>query len=141
MYKRKCRFRFYCSVQSAEPKTCPECRQSVTMSQTRRIYFNLSTHIDDFQKYVEQLDTVIHAQNNKLHMTAMELDRVKFDCINKMRDKDYEVDKLKTKINKLKTKLREVKIDYQLLIEFILMMKTYFYFIMFYIFHSHFSLG
>lgn len=100
-----------CSVSTAEPKTCPECRQSVTMSQTRRIYFNLSTTTDDVQHYIEYLNSEIQTRNNKLHMKAIELDKVKIDFDNKLRERHYEVEKLKTKINKLKSKVREVSVS------------------------------
>lgn len=116
-----------CSVSSPEPKTCPECRQSVTMTQTRRIYFNLSSIIDNVQNmenYVEYLDTVITTKNNKLHMATMQLEKLKYEWMTKLREKDYEiqrlteklkhreqdyeVQKLNAKIEKLKSKLREV---------------------------------
>lgn len=110
---------------TAEPKSCPECRQSVTMSQTRRIYFNLSSTIDYVQNHMEYLDQLI-AANNKLHMATMQLVRLKSEWMSKLREKDYEiqrlyeklkhrgqdyeVQKLNAKIEKLKLKLREVSI-------------------------------
>lgn len=114
-----------CSVPTSEPRSCPECRQSVTMAQTRRIYFNLSTTIDNVQVYVEQLDQLVMAKNNKLHMATMQIEKLKSEWTNKLREKDYEIqrlyDKLKhreqdyevhklhAKIEKLKSKLREVR--------------------------------
>ncbi|XP_055322496.1 uncharacterized protein LOC129578249 isoform X2 [Sitodiplosis mosellana] len=112
-------------VQAAEPKTCPECRQAVTMSQTRRIYFNFSAVIDNVSQYVEYLDQIIMNKNNKLHMASIQLEKIKHDWTSKLREKDheiqrlhdklkhreqdFEVQKLHAKIEKLKSKLRESK--------------------------------
>lgn len=112
------------SVPTSEPKSCPECRQPVTMTQTRRIYFNLSSTIDNVQNYVEYLDQLITTKNSKLHMATMQLEKLKSEWTNKLREKDYEiqrlyeklkhreqdyeVQKLHAKIEKLKSKLREV---------------------------------
>lgn len=95
------------------------------MAQTRRIYFNLSSVIDNVQNYVEYLDTVITTKNNKLHMATMQLEKLKYEWMTKIREKDYEiqrlteklkhreqdyeVQKLNAKIDKLKSKLREVR--------------------------------
>lgn len=115
---------WFCSLQLAEPKTCPECRQAVTMSRTRRIYFNFSSVIDNLQGYLDYLNLEITDKNNKLYMAKMQLDQLKNDWASKLREKDHEIqrlyDKLKhreqdynvqklhAKIEKLKTKIREV---------------------------------
>lgn len=115
------------SVPTSEPKSCPECRQPVTMTQTRRIYFTLSTTVDNIQNHLEFLDQVILNKNSKLHMATMQLEKLKSEWTNKLREKDYEiqrlyeklkhreqdyeVQKLHAKIEKLKLKLREVSLN------------------------------
>lgn len=75
---------------------------------------------------MEYLDQLITA-NNKLHMVTMQLERLKSEWMSKLREKDYdiqklyeklkhreqkdyEVQKMQAKIEKLKLKLREVSI-------------------------------
>lgn len=126
-YFEKNQIDFYTSAEtlSSEPKSCPECRQSVTMAQTRRIYFHLSSVIDNVQNYVEYLDTVITTKNNKLHMATVQLENLRNEWRTKLREKDHEIqrlteklkhredfeklEKLNAKIEKLKSKLREVR--------------------------------
>lgn len=108
----------------ASPKTCPECRQLVTMSQTRRIYFNSSNAIDNLQTYVDYLDNVITTKSERIHTASIELERMKLEWTNKIREKDFEIQRLNEKlrsreaeskiqdlngkIEKLKHKLKDV---------------------------------
>lgn len=100
------------------------------MSQTRRIYFNLSTVINNVQGYVEYLDSVIREKNNKLHVVSMQLDKLKYEWSTKLREKDYEIQrlneklkhreheqevhKLNLKVDKLKIKVRDVSMNYEI---------------------------
>lgn len=76
---------------------------------------------------MEYLDSMIQAKNNKLHMVTMQMQKVKNDCNTKLREKDYEIERLKAKlhqydlnngcdhhklyatIEKLKCKIKEVR--------------------------------
>lgn len=89
-------------------KTCPECRRLVVMEQTRRIYFNISTHSDNLQSYVDYLDTVNTTISNKLNMAGIQMQEIQMNCSNKLREKDSEIQRLHEKNNRLKSKLKDV---------------------------------
>lgn len=92
-----------------EPNTCPECRSPVSLPQTNRIYFNLSTHIDNVQEYVDQLSCQLAACHNDLYVSKMHLDRQKNEWNTKLREKNEVIDKLNTKVDKLKLKIEKLK--------------------------------
>lgn len=99
---------FLCSKSVPEPETCPECRQSVNMSQTQRIYFHSSTVVDNLQDYVDYLSTVITAKSDKLQTQRMELEKMKLDWMNRIREKDFEIQRLN---DKLKSRESEMEIQ------------------------------
>lgn len=99
---------FSCSKSVPEPETCPECRQSVNMSQTQRIYFHSTTVVDNLQDYVDYLSTVITAKSDKLQTQRMELDKMKLDWMNRIREKDFEIQRLN---DKLKSRESEIEIQ------------------------------
>lgn len=98
-----------CSKPMKEPNTCPECRRSVVLQQTNRIYFNLSTHVDNIQEYVDQLCAEIAARHNDIYVAKMHLDRQKNEWNIKLREKNEIIDKLNGKIDKLKVKIEKLK--------------------------------
>lgn len=101
-----CTYMYFCSK---EPSSCPECRRSVVLQQTNRIYFNLSSHIDNIQEYVDQLCTDVAARHNDLYVAKMHLDRQKNEWNIKLREKNEIIDKLNAKIDKLKMKIEKLK--------------------------------
>lgn len=86
-----------------EPNTCPECRRSVVLQQTNRIYFNVSSIINNVQEYIDQLCSEMAARHNDLYVAKMNFDRQKSEWNNKVRE-------LNAKIEKLKLKLKVVSI-------------------------------
>lgn len=96
----------FCSKPTKEPNSCPECRRSVVLQQTNRIYFNLSTHIDNVQEYVDNLNADVAARRNDLYVAKMLLDRQKNEWNCEVREKNEIIGKLNGKIDKLKSKLK-----------------------------------
>lgn len=92
-----------------EPNTCPECRRSVVLQQTNRIYFNLSNSINNVQDYIDQLCSDLAARHNDLYVAKMHLDHQKSEWNIKLREKNDVVDKLNAKIDKLKLKIEKLK--------------------------------
>lgn len=79
------------------------------LQQTNRIYFNLSTHIDNVQEYVDHLCADVAARHNDLYVAKMHLDRQKNEWNIKLREKNEVIDKLNAKIDKLKLKIEKLK--------------------------------
>lgn len=92
-----------------EPNTCPECRRPVVLQQTNRIYFNLSSHIDNVQEYIDQLCSDMAARHNDLYVAKMQYDRQKSEWNIKLREKNEIIEKLNGKIDKLKLKIEKLK--------------------------------
>lgn len=89
-------------------KTCPECREPITMESIRRIYFHLSCVADSMQTYVDDLNAEIIAKANKLQLVKLQNKQIKHECTNQIREKDFEIQRLNEKVKKLKLKLKEV---------------------------------
>lgn len=121
----------YISINSPanEPKTCPECRQLVSLSQIRRVYFNLSLATNNIQEYIDDLqsnlDRVIITHNNQMHLAKTQMEAFRNEYSNKLQEKnleiqalndklmkkshqDYELQKLIQKNKKYKNELKEV---------------------------------
>ncbi|XP_031617974.1 uncharacterized protein LOC116337504 [Contarinia nasturtii] len=91
------------------PRTCPECRQPVSMSATRRIYFNFSTVIDNYSEHINYLNSVVLEKNNKLYITRMQLNNIESEYSNQLRTKSLEVQGLTEKLQHLKLEYNKLK--------------------------------
>lgn len=61
------------------------------------------------QTYVDGLNDEIITKANKLQMANLQIKQLKHECANKLREKDYEIQRLHDKIKKSKSKLMKLR--------------------------------
>lgn len=81
-------------------KTCPECRQQISLEGCRRVYFNFVGEDDSMQHYIDHLDSQYKAQ-------ACKIEEMKAKHALELRRKNDALDKMKKKAEKYKKKIKE----------------------------------
>lgn len=81
--------------------TCPECRCKISMLNCRRIYFRYSNDSDSAEAHIEYLNKELLKRTIDLQDERNNKRTVECEFTRQMRDKDYQISKLKQKIKEV----------------------------------------